>query len=370
MPLPDEAPYHLEIPRMVHDVSPSTLDGRLPRYAPALAHLCRAFGDAHADQPGLAYGLRARGIAPVRFGRPLTLQLDCAHGPLTLVADADDYPALQTIALDTEPKRAAALANMWLAEILARFRTETAGTLTVRSISLAEHATGVEGLTLHFAVDGIDRTCVVVEVPEALAADYERIWTRHRHAVVPGALDDIVVRGVLRLRSRQCSPALLGSLRRNDVLLGWLPAAPFIVGRPFEHATLRFGAARGRLLCAGVRIDGQAVTLETPVNSLNDAQSDDSPHAGESASLGSEPIVEVAAMDLPVHIELLTVNLSVAQLSALQPGYVLDLPLPLMDAPVRLVAYGQTVALGKLVAVGENLGVQIHRMAASDERQS
>ena len=108
------------------------------------------------------------------------------------------------------------------------------------------------------------------------------------------------------------------------------------------------------------------------MNQVNDTQSDDlNPHAtASSAGLDHEPIVEVTAMDLPVHIELLTVNLSVAQLSALQPGYVLDLPLPLVDAPVRLVAYGQTLALGKLVAIGENLGVQIHRMAASNERQS
>jgi type III secretion protein Q len=356
---------------MINDVSPSLLDGRLPRYAPALAGLCRALGDARGTHPGAAYGLSPRGVSPMTVERAITLHLECVHGPLTIVADAEDYPALQTIALDSEPKRAAALANMWLAEILARFRTDAAGTPAVKSISLSEHATCARGLTLRFAVDGIDRTCVVTELPAALAADYERVWTDRRQPIALGTLDDIMVPGVVRLRSRRCSPALLSSLRRQDVLLGWQPAAPFIAGRRFEHATLRFGAARGRNLCAGVRIDAQAITLETPVNSANDAQPDDfSPHAAASPTLDSEPIVEVAAMDLPVHIELLTVNLSIAQLSTLQPGYVLDLPLPLMDAQVRLITYGQTLALGKLVAVGENLGVQIHRMAASDERQS
>ena len=359
---------------MLNDVTPSTLDGRLPRYTPALARLCRVLGDARAEHPGSAHGLAPRGVGPVTFERSITLQLGCTHGPLTLVADADDYPALQTIALDIEPKRAAALANMWLSEILARFRTDAAGTPTVGSISLSEQGISTRGLVLRFSLDGLDSTCVLTDLPDALAADYARAWTRRPFPIAAGApstLGDIVVPGVLRLRHRRCSPALLDSLRRNDILIGWQPALPFVAGHPFGHATLRFGAARGRQLCAGVRIDAQAVTLETTVNPVNDAQTDDSnPHAAASTSLDSEPIVEVAAMDLPVHIELLTVNLSVAQLSALQPGYVLDLPLPLVDAPVRLVAYGQTLALGKLVAIGENLGVQIHRMAASDERQS
>jgi len=362
---------------MVNDLMPSVLDGRLPSYAPALAQLCRALGDARANHPAVELGLSLHGIAPVRFERTITLQLECMHGPLGVVVDADDYPALQTIALDTEPKRAAALANMWLADILALFRTEAGGTPTVKSISLSAQnkgADGICGLNLRFTVSGSDRICVVTDMPDALAADYERVWVDRRRGFtprMPSTLDDIVVPGVVRLRSRLCSPDLLSSLRRNDILLGWQPAAPFCAGRPLEHATLRFGAARGRQLSAGVCIDAQAITLETPVTSLNDAQSDDfSPHASASLQPDSEPLIDVATMDLPVHIELLTVNLSVAQLGALQSGYVLELPLPLMDAPARLVAYGQTLAVGKLVAVGENLGVQIHRMAASDERAS
>jgi len=356
---------------MVNDVLPSALDGHLPRYSPALAQLCRAFGDARADHPGVTYGLRLASIAPVTFERAIMLQLECVHGSLTIVANADDYPALQTIALDTEPKRAAALANMWLSEILARFRTDTAGTPSVQSISLSAQPSRVSGLVVRFAIDGSDKTCVITDLPQALAADYERAWTRRQIALPSGTLDDIVVPGVVRLRSRLCSFALLGSLRRHDILLGWQPAAPFGADLPLEHATLRFGAARGRQLYAKVRIDAQAVTLETPVNSLNDAQSDDfSTHATASTEPDSESLIDVGALDLPVHIEVLTVNLSLAQLNSLQAGYVLELPLPLTDAPARLVAYGQTLAIGKLVAVGENLGVQIHRMAASDERQS
>lgn len=91
---------------------------------------------------------------------------------------------------------------------------------------------------------------------------------------------------------------------------------------------------------------------------------------GEPYDPSTDHLVPVGSMELPVHIEMACVNLSIGQLSTLQPGYVLDVPLPIADAAVRLVSYGQILAFGRLVAVGENLGVQIERMAGSDERQS
>lgn len=360
---------------MVHDVSPSALHGRLPHFTSASAQLSRVLADARSAHPGVAYGLRTHGLGPTTFECAITLDLGCAHGAFSVTVEAQDSPVLHSMALDTEPRRAAALANMWLSDLLACLSTEAGGTPSVRAISLAQPVTVVDGLPLHFAFDGIDRRCVVRDLPLALADEYARAWTQPRLAYRANVVDDIVAPGIVRLRSRRCSPALLGSLARHDVLVGWQPSAPFGANRPLQHASLRFGAARGRQLCAGVRVDAHSVTLETPVTPVHDAQSDDfSPYGNASgdasATLPNEPLVDVAAMDLPVHIELLTVNLSIAQLSALQPGYVVDLPLPLEDAAVRLVAYGQTLALGKLVAVGDNLGVQIERMAASDERQS
>ncbi|TKC91520.1 YscQ/HrcQ family type III secretion apparatus protein [Trinickia terrae] len=361
----------VEKPGMANEVSPSALESGLPRYPGALAQLCRALGDARSVHPGAEYGLRARNIGLASYERAIALELECAHGPITVVADAHDYPALHTIALDTEPKRATALANLWLSDLLARMRTERGGTPSVKAILLTENAVDIPGVPLSFTVDGIEKHCLICDLPAALADEYARKWIARHTAPRPGAIDDIVVPGAVRLRSRRCSPLLLASLKRHDVLLGWQPSGPYVEGQPLEHASLRFGAARGRRLIAGVRVDTHSVTLETHVTTVNDAQLDDfNPHAAASAAGANEAIVEVAAMDLPVHIELLTVNLSVAQLGALQPGYVVDLPLPVSDAAVRLVSYGQTIALGKLVAVGDNLGLQIERMAASDERQS
>ena len=79
------------------------------------------------------------------------------------------------------------------------------------------------------------------------------------------------------------------------------------------------------------------------------------------------PATDVAALELPVTLEVATLALPLQQIGALQPGQVLELPLALADARVRLVACGQTLGHGKLVVVGEQLGFQVSTMANQDE---
>lgn len=355
----------------MNDALPTSLEGKLPHYASALARLTRTLALRQATHPAAEYGLRVLGNAARPFEQPLTLTLESRHGPITVVADATRHAALQSIALDSEPRRAAALANMWLAAWLSRLDTGDGTAPSIKSISIDAHPSDVQGLHLALDAVGIETTLAVAHLPEALAADLERAWTREPAHAPLDALGDIVVPVAIRLRSRLCSPALLASLGRNDVLLGWRPGLPFSEGGSIDHASLRIGVPRGRQLHARVRVDTYTVTLETAVTLAPAAQPDTfDPLADASAELAVEPLVPVDAIDLPVHVELIGVNLSIAQIGSLQSGYVLDLPLPLADAAVRLVAYGQTLAFGKLVAIGDNLGVQIHRMAASDERQS
>ncbi len=76
----------------------------------------------------------------------------------------------------------------------------------------------------------------------------------------------------------------------------------------------------------------------------------------------SEPTL-VGELELPVQFEIDTVSLPIEQLSVLEPGYVIELPVAVADAQLRLVVHAQTVGYGELVAVGEHLGVRIIRMA-------
>jgi type III secretion protein Q len=352
------------------EARPTSLDGKLPRYSSELAQLTRALGVRYSTHPGAAYDVRLQGIGAARFERSATMIVDTPHGRVTLVVDLAPHAALQTIAHDGDPVRASALANLWFGDLLAGFDIDEAGTCTIESFTLDRSPAARQGLQLSFIAGGMPCRCAVVELPALLAAAVERRWTRAGADLSIETLHDLTLCCAIRLRSRRCSPEMLASLQRNDVLLGWQPASAYAAGQPFSGATLRIGAPRGRQLHAAVRVDMNTATLETPVT-LATAQPDDvDPLEGALSDPLTEPLVPVSSMELPVHVELFSVNLGVAQLSALQPGFVLDLPLPLADAAVRLVSYGQTLAFGKLVAVGDNLGVQIERMAASDERQS
>jgi type III secretion protein Q len=83
-------------------------------------------------------------------------------------------------------------------------------------------------------------------------------------------------------------------------------------------------------------------------------------HDTPSAS-GDEPI-DIGELNLPVKFELDTVQMPVVQLSALRPGYVVELPVPIIDARIRLTSYGQTIGTGELVTVGDQLGVRVLQM--------
>ncbi|WP_256251379.1 type III secretion system cytoplasmic ring protein SctQ, partial [Burkholderia ubonensis] len=142
--------------------------------------------------------------------------------------------------------------------------------------------------------------------------------------------------------------AVLRSLRPGDVLLDLAPAALGAARAGPLHAW--WGARRATQWHATVLIEGTTMTMieipdtaddldepivagdmpaGSPADSSADAPDDDAPGAApEPADLGD--------VDLPVHVEIDTLSLSIAELAALRPGYVLELPLAARDVPVRL----------------------------------
>ena len=76
---------------------------------------------------------------------------------------------------------------------------------------------------------------------------------------------------------------------------------------------------------------------------------------------------DVSGLGLPIRFEVDTVAMPVSQLTALRPGYVVELAVPLADARIRLSAHGQTIGFGELVTVGEHLGVRILEMTHGDD---
>ena len=116
------------------------------------------------------------------------------------------------------------------------------------------------------------------------------------------------------------------------------------------------GAASGLHWSVAVQISRQKVSL------MSQLQTHDGNNDSDLDVPGPPLASHVAALEVPVHFELDNAAMSLAQLSALQPGYVIDLSIPVQDAEIRLVACGQVIGRGRLVVIGDCLGVQIEHV--------
>ncbi len=338
------------------------LADRLRHYTPALAGLARALYDARGALHGT---VRAVPEGPPRAGNTAQLTIACDQGELHVHVDAG--AAFEAIALEPEAACRAAVASLYLAGPLDALARHGATRPAVQDLRLAAPPSARTGvLRLEYDHEGATAFATVAGVSAALAAALaERIGPRGRGALTP-ALAALALPTRLRLRTRHASPALLRTLRPGDVLLGW-PAAPgFGQQATLERAALLWGAANGHAIHAHARIDSRNVILESSPAIMNN-DSDLSLRAAPDAA--SSPI-DVGDVELPVHIEVVTVNLPIGQVAALQPGYILTLPVALADADIRLVAHGQTLAFGELVAIGDQLGLHIRRIANADERRA
>ena len=99
---------------------------------------------------------------------------------------------------------------------------------------------------------------------------------------------------------------------------------------------------------------------------------DDADHSSDGGSDGggdAQVLNSLGELDIPLRFELETVAVPLADLEAIQPGYVIELSTPLEMAQLRLVAYGQVIGHAELVVVGDKLGARITRLVTRDEPQ-
>ncbi|KVV21339.1 type III secretion protein [Burkholderia ubonensis] len=368
--------------------APRGIDAALPLPACSAfdAALARIVADARlaawlARFPALS-GWRAATDERPRFERPGVLDLRWNGATARVAIDLAAFPALDVVAApaldargDASVSLRTALASALLAPLVAAFAAAGLDGVTIGGLRAAPPAAlDATRCVLSFALDGAPLRCALLDASmpwlDALAA-------RLRGERLPDAAGQLArmrLPGRVRLGSRRLPLAVLRSLRPGDVLLDLAPAALGAARAGPLHAW--WGARRAMQWHATVLIEGTTMTMietpdtaddldepivagDLPADSPADAPDDDAPGAApEPADLGD--------VDLPVHVEIDTLSLSIAELAALRPGYVLELPLAARDVPVRLVAYGQAIGGGRLVAVGAHLGVRIDRMAGDD----
>lgn len=178
---------------------------------------------------------------------------------------------------------------------------------------------------------------------------------------------------------------------RASTSLDWLRIPlPFVVGRShislreigsvrpgdiisIEHwgssgtaltVTAELGGPAGRRLVG--LAEGSRITLQ---QSKETAMNRDTPEAGLTGhddDATSLPLDRLDALEVTLRFEVGELSVSLGELKGLNPGHVFELGHALNRSPVRIVAHGNVLGKGYLVAVGDQLGVRVSEFAPSE----
>lgn len=356
----------------------------LPAIEPRTARLARLVADERlAAWLQLTLGINALSVEAgehTRFADPGWIDLSHGFAHASVAIDLAQYPALASVAVDTasrdamptgvaqnavEPMRDgdAALRNAVAAILLAPLIEQCAmlGLADVRVLGVRRARVPADPRAT-FAVafrhgqrriecllGRLDDGCV--ETLSACVARQQIPYASHVSAIsVPGRL---------LAGARTYRIDALRSLRPGDVLLRAVDAglaACMDASRQSVDLRAIWGIPGAFQLAADVRIEGCTMTFQGTPTMTYETEDHEAP-------LHSEEPLNIGELNLPVKFELDTVPMPVVQLSALRAGYVVELPVPVADARIRLTSYGQTIGLGELVTVGEQLGVRIVQMS-------
>lgn len=362
-------------PTPSESIAATPLAGRLPTMAPGDAALSRLAHDARfAEWLRATLGHAAIDVARQRAPMPWRITVDTAHGRFSLRLDAATSPALQ-LAFAHQPRdTACAIVTLLLAGWADAF-APALGPLRVVDIAAIDGSPGVNRANLDERAERADhndggegradtfRPVVLGGSTPIVLDDAEPALLDRLAAVIASSgidlspLAALPLRPSIRLFSRSFPRGVLRALQPGDVVLaGDLPPL------------LRCGV--GRALRARLHIDPQEfiVHLAEPPFLSDDpalAGTADASHDPASGAGADAPLASAGSLDelqLPVAFELDTARIALADLASMQPGYAVELDVPLREAAVRLVCHGRLLGQGQLIAIGDQLGVRITRL--------
>ncbi len=316
------------------------LSQALTRVAAERAQLGRVFGDPRAARQ-CGFATHCRRISPNDAAR-LRLQLDAGQMDLRIAA----RDGLALLLNEDDDALRVSIAGMLLADRLGAFAPLGLGAAEVIAFERDAEPDDCHGIGM--TLGDLDAIALTASAP-LLATLQAAVGGPAPPAQLPAWLAALRVNTRLRIGGRTASAALLQSLRPGDVLLHCTASAAVTSG------DVLWGIAGGVVLRAPVRLNLQQMILEASPTMQHDTFE---PEVAPSTS-------NVAELELPVQLEVDQLALSLSTLSGLQPGQILELSVPVDQADIRLVVYGQTIGTGRLLAVGEHLGVQILSMSES-----
>jgi type III secretion protein Q len=310
---------------------------------------------------GQVFGLARWSVAtrnPLDAGHAARVTLRWGALRAAFALDLAQHPVLASVAAADEttgPRLRARIGALLLQPLADAFAKLGLDGVEIVSVERASTLPQQECCAISFHLEAQRIEAVIEHIDAPWLDSLERLVAQQ---CVPLAthVSEIAVPGRLLIGERNLSIAMLESLRPGDVVLRAVPAALAALLRgtaPSARVALAWGRFGTRQLRATANLTHQSLTLEE-----DPAMSHDQPFNAALTDSIDVP-VEVGQLDLPLKLEIDTVSLPVAQLSALRAGYVLELPTALADARIRLVTYGQTIGFGELVSVGDHFGVRL-----------
>jgi type III secretion protein Q len=148
-------------------------------------------------------------------------------------------------------------------------------------------------------------------------------------------------------------------IQRGDIVAieSWRAAGAAVI------ATAEVGGPGGIALTG--RAEGSRITLLTRDDSMNRTQ--------DAASAATEPqestelmLDRLDALEVSLRFEVGELEIALGELRNLRPGHVFELGAPLNRSAVRILAHGNLLGKGTLVAVGDRLGVRVSEFAPGE----
>ena len=131
---------------------------------------------------------------------------------------------------------------------------------------------------------------------------------------------------------------------------------------------LRVTAEIGGL--AGHRLEGLAENTHITIQPPKDhAMNRDLPTPSETADdqdTANLPLDRLDALEVAVRFDVAGLSVSLGELKSIRAGHVFDLGQPLNRCTVRILAHGNVLGNGHLVAVGDRLGVRVAEFAPNE----
>jgi type III secretion protein Q len=322
---------------------------RLPSLLPSAARAARA-GFDRRFQAWLSQvaGLHGAQVYPRRPPTELlSLDIRCAHGSADVALDPAQWPALQMAASLPDADLAREVTDALLAPLVQHLAPLLPGA-QVRSVRRYP-SQAVTSCALPCVGHGQGEVSLV-RLDSPLATHLEALL-RDGVAADLGRLSALRVPMRIALFERPIRRQRLHGLSAGDVVLCGAARRR----GPHWRATLKFGLGITMQAQADLDIDHSRAHLAARL-SLADED------AGRGAADLSQAPAGLEDLQLPVAFEIDSARVSLGELASLGEGSVIELDVALLEASVRLVCHGQTLGVGQLVAIGDQLGVRIVRM--------